>query len=154
MATIMQVRLRIYHTTNKWVQVGFGCNLVLDKRREMFFAFCLYGMEYVINVGGPSIQGYEEWLKEHNHISPLVELGGHRLVKREEHGTTRFYLEEDHIELKCYLYLLRSLGGCTSLRSLGGCTSLRSLGGCRIQNDMEQAKCFLTANHICHKRFG
>jgi hypothetical protein len=129
MATIMQVRLRIYHTTNKWVQVGFGCNLVLDKRREMFFAFCLYGMEYVINVGGPSIQGYEEWLKEHNHISPLVELGGHRLVKREEHGTTRFYLEEDHIELKCYLYLLKKSWGLHLLKKSWGLHLLKKSWG-------------------------
>jgi hypothetical protein len=65
-------------------------------------------LEYV---GGPSIHGYEEWLKEHNHISPLVELGGHRLVKREGNGTTRFYLEENHIELKRWLYLLKKSWG-------------------------------------------
>jgi hypothetical protein len=83
----------------------------------------------------PRFTGYEEWLNEHNHIGPLVELGGHRLAKREENGTTRFYLEEDHIELKRY-------------------PTSRSLGGCRIQNDMDQAKCLWTADHICHKRFG
>jgi hypothetical protein len=62
-------------------------------------------------VGGPSVHGYEEWLKEHNHISPLVEPDGHGLVKREENGTTRFYLEEDHIEPKRYLYLLKKSWG-------------------------------------------
>jgi len=66
----------------------------------MFFAFCLYG----IGVRGrPLDSRYDEWLKEHNHINPLVNIG---LVKKEKNGTTRSYLEEDHIELKRYLYLL------------------------------------------------
>lgn len=82
--------------TNEWVQVGFGYNLMLDKRREMFFAFGLYGMEYVINVGGPSIFGYEEWLAENGNISPLVELAGTTLVSREEGRKKRFYLEKNH----------------------------------------------------------
>jgi hypothetical protein len=75
--------------TNEWVQAGFGCGLFMNRRRETLFAFVFYGIEFVINVGGPSIAGYNEWLEEHNGISPMVERLGCRLVT-EDDGT--YYL--------------------------------------------------------------
>jgi hypothetical protein len=48
--------------TKEWVQAGFGYDLFVNRRRETYFAFCLYGHEFVINVGGPSIKGFLEWL--------------------------------------------------------------------------------------------
>jgi len=80
-------------TTNEWVTAGFGCTLFMTRRSATYFAFMLYGVEFVINVGGPSINGYEEWLVEHNGISPFVERMGCRLVVKGE-GTNRMhYLE-------------------------------------------------------------
>ena len=35
--------------TNEWVIAGFGCTLFLTQRRETFFAFVMYGVEFVIN---------------------------------------------------------------------------------------------------------
>jgi hypothetical protein len=79
--------------TGKWVQAGFGFNLFLTRRRETFFAFVYYGKEFVINVGGPSIKGYDEWLKEQNQISPLVEALGLRLRSEIKGQNTLHYLE-------------------------------------------------------------
>ena len=81
--------------TNKWVPVGFGCTVFPTKRQETLFAFCLYGVEFVLNVGGPSIRGYEEWLEDHGHISPMVERLGCRLVVDGEGKSKQHYLEGD-----------------------------------------------------------
>ncbi len=45
--------------TNDWVQAGFGCCWFMNRRKETLCAFCFYEIEFVINAGGPSIQGYE-----------------------------------------------------------------------------------------------
>lgn len=81
--------------TNEWVPVGFGCSLFMTKRLETLFVFCLYGVEFVLNVGGPSIRGYEEWLEDHGHISPMVERLGCRLVTEGEGRSQRHYLHGD-----------------------------------------------------------
>lgn len=66
--------------TEQWVQAGFGCCLFMNKRQETLFAFVFYGVEFVVNIGGPSIAGYQEWLRLHNDMSPLIERLGCRLV--------------------------------------------------------------------------
>lgn len=38
---------------------------------EIYFIIALWGIEFAINMGGPEIVGYEEWLKNHNNQSPL-----------------------------------------------------------------------------------
>jgi len=81
-------------TTNEWIQTGYGFDLFLNSRRETFFAFCLYGREYVINVGGPSIKGYKEWLVENDFISPLVESLGYYVRLDAKDETITYYLEE------------------------------------------------------------
>ena len=78
--------------TNEWVQAGFGFCWFMNQYRETLCAFVFYGTEFVINVGGPSIKGYEEWLQLHNNISPMVERLGGRLVT-EEASAIRHYLE-------------------------------------------------------------
>jgi hypothetical protein len=78
--------------TNEWVQAGFGCGLFMNGRLETFFAFVMYGVEFVVNVGGPSIQGYKEWLRENNDISPIVERVGCRLVVEGEGPNKTHYL--------------------------------------------------------------
>ena len=79
--------------TNEWVTAGFGCTLFMTRRYETFFAFLMYGVEFVVNVGGPSIKGYEEWLKDHDGISPLVERVGCRLVVEGRGKERKHYLE-------------------------------------------------------------
>lgn len=38
---------------------------------EIYFVIAMFGIEYAINLGGPSIDGYKEWLINNNNISPL-----------------------------------------------------------------------------------
>ncbi len=83
--------------TNAWVPVGFGCSLFMTKHLETLFAFCFYGIEFVINVGGPSIRGYEEWLVDNGNISPMVERLGCRLVTEGEGKSQRHYLHGDFV---------------------------------------------------------
>jgi hypothetical protein len=78
--------------TDEWVQAGFGCCLFMNRRQETLFAFVFYGVEFVVNVGGPSIAGYQEWLRIHNDISPLVERLGCRLVVEGEDKSKLHYL--------------------------------------------------------------
>jgi HNH endonuclease len=83
-----QGTLMKHANTGKWVEAGFGCGLFMNKRRETLFAFCFYGIEFVVNVGGPSIAGFEEWLKDHNGISPMVERLGCHLEAKHQNGKT------------------------------------------------------------------
>ena len=78
--------------TQEWVQAGFGCGWFMNKRRETLFFFGFYGTEFVINVGGPSIRGYEEWLIDHGNISPMVERVGCYLKSEGEGSSQRHYL--------------------------------------------------------------
>lgn len=86
--------------TNEWVEAGFGCGWFMNKRRETLFAFCFYGVEFVINVGGPSIRGYEEWLIDHNGISPMLERLGCYLVTEGEGLSQVHYLHGEFNPLK------------------------------------------------------
>jgi hypothetical protein len=38
---------------------------------EMYFVLAIFGVEYAINVGGPEVEGYDRWLREHDGRSPL-----------------------------------------------------------------------------------
>jgi hypothetical protein len=69
---------RIYEENHKQMaenetsfQVLYEYNLFLTRRHELYFAIALFGIEYVINIGGPDIEGYEEWLHENENRSPL-----------------------------------------------------------------------------------
>lgn len=86
-ATLMR-----HSETNRWVQAGFGCCWFMTGRMETLFVFCFYGIEFVINLGGPSIAGFQIWLRETNGISPIVEGIGLTLLTRKENGRTVHYL--------------------------------------------------------------
>jgi hypothetical protein len=90
-----ETTLMRHSETKKWVPVGFGCTVFATKRFKTLFVFCLYGVEFVLNVGGPSFRGYEEWLEDHGYISPMVERLGCRLVTEGEGKSQRNYLEGD-----------------------------------------------------------
>ncbi|RYZ88597.1 MAG: hypothetical protein EOP06_10660 [Proteobacteria bacterium] len=78
--------------TNEWVQVGFGYDLFMNKRHETLFAFQIYGLEFVVNLGGPSIAGYHEWLRDHDGTSPVVERVGCKLIVEGEGRSKKHYL--------------------------------------------------------------
>lgn len=80
--------------TYEWVQAGFSHDLFVTKRRETYVCFCIHGHEFVMNVVGPSIKGYEEWLQDNGNISPVVERIGLRLETVAEAGQTVTRLNE------------------------------------------------------------
>jgi hypothetical protein len=81
--------------TGEWVNVGLGQDFLLTSVPETYFVFVIHGVEFVINIGGPSLYGYELWLKENNNVSPIVERVGARLVKQEVNGEIKYRLEGD-----------------------------------------------------------
>ncbi|MCP8896352.1 HNH endonuclease [Shinella daejeonensis] len=78
--------------TDGWVQAGYSLDLFITTRRETYLAFIFYGYEFVINSGGPSIKGYEEWLVQQNGNSPLIERLGLRIESRDEDKSSQSYL--------------------------------------------------------------
>ena len=74
-----------YPDKDNLVMFGFGYDLLLNQRKETYFIFLFYGVEFVINLGGPSIKGYEEWLEINNNISPIIERNG-AIIEQEKHG--------------------------------------------------------------------
>ncbi|MCH7413781.1 HNH endonuclease [Belliella sp. R4-6] len=79
-----------------WVTAGIGNDLLITSRKETFFVFVYHGVEFVINTGGPSIKGYEEWLQQHGNISPFLERYGVKIVNKEKNGEIVTYIEGEH----------------------------------------------------------
>ena len=75
--------------TGQWVQAGFGHDLIFTPHPETYFTFLLYGVNFTINLGGPSIDGYALWLQEHD---PLKRIGV-KLIKKLVDGKEVDFLE-------------------------------------------------------------
>lgn len=71
-----------------WIRM----RMFMSKYRETLFFFGFYGEEFVINVGGPSIRGYQEWLQDHKNISPMVERVGCYLTSEGDGPSQVHYL--------------------------------------------------------------
>lgn len=78
--------------TGKWVQFGFGYDLLLTSHPETFFVFSYHGHEFTINLGGPSIKGYRNWLTENKNVSALVEKKGSYVHSIVENGMKKHFL--------------------------------------------------------------
>lgn len=78
--------------TKKWVRAGFGHDLLITHIPETYFIFIFYGVEFAINLGGPSIMGFEKWLEENDNISPFIERCGAKLTKTEIDGVIKHRL--------------------------------------------------------------
>jgi HNH endonuclease len=67
-------RRRIYGEDDLHVdgyQVLHEFSLLYTEAGELYAVLCLFGEEFVINFGGPEIDGYERWLNTHQNRSPL-----------------------------------------------------------------------------------
>jgi hypothetical protein len=69
---------RIYAENAKWldedgemIQLVHEFDILRTDWNEWFFVLAIFGLELTINYGGPEIDGYHRWLKEHDHASPL-----------------------------------------------------------------------------------
>ncbi len=78
--------------TGEWVQFGFSYDLLLTDHPETFFIFSYHGHEFAINLGGPAIKGYEQWLKQNNHVSFLVEKRGYRIFEDNRGAKSKYYM--------------------------------------------------------------
>jgi hypothetical protein len=77
--------------SDTWVQAGFSYDIFGTKQGEHYFALVFHGYEWVINLGGPAIKGYEEWLVDNDNISPLVERVGMKVTHRDgPHGFAHY----------------------------------------------------------------
>jgi len=69
---------RIYPEDKVFYEEGYGeCEIVHSFKllytecQELYLVLLMFGVEYCINMGGPEIEGYLEWLKQHKFRSPL-----------------------------------------------------------------------------------
>src|SRR5262249_2379214 len=46
-------------------------DFLVTEGNEWFFVLAIFGLEFAINLGGPEIDGYHDWLTKHDHVSPL-----------------------------------------------------------------------------------
>ena len=56
-----------YQVLNEWDILVTG-NI---DNSEFYFVLAIFGMEYAINLGGNSMDGYKAWLEKNDSISPL-----------------------------------------------------------------------------------
>lgn len=68
---------RIYDADKKWrvsensFQVIYEYDILATENQEYFFVLAIFGLEFSINYGEPSVDGYIEWLEKNNNCSPL-----------------------------------------------------------------------------------
>jgi hypothetical protein len=46
-------------------------DLLVTETMEHYFVVAICGAEFVINLGGPMLDGYQRWLKQNGDASPL-----------------------------------------------------------------------------------
>lgn len=93
--TIYPQETRMRHPqTNAWVKAGIGQGLFHTDAPETHFSICLYGVEFVINLGRPSIDGFEDWLRQHNFQSPFLAHQGFRLAANEGENGVMYFLDK------------------------------------------------------------
>lgn len=69
---------RIYDAEKSWtepdgtvLQTVHEYDFLITDQSEWYFVAAIFGLELVINLAGPSIEGYERWLAKHGDVSPL-----------------------------------------------------------------------------------
>lgn len=55
----------------RFSQIVHEFDFLVTSKSEWFFVLAIFGLEFAINLGGPDIEGYEEWLRENDGASPL-----------------------------------------------------------------------------------
>lgn len=57
--------------TGQLYQIMNEFDILLTERTEYYLVLAIWGIELAINIGGPEISGYYEWLRENDGKSPL-----------------------------------------------------------------------------------
>lgn len=66
---------KFYLESGETADIIFESDFLFTSKRELYFIIAIKGIEFTINLVGPSIDGYEEWLIENGNISPLYREG-------------------------------------------------------------------------------
>ncbi|HUT67843.1 MAG TPA: hypothetical protein VMW86_04750, partial [Dehalococcoidales bacterium] len=62
---------KIFDSEGKPLQTMFEYDILRTSFDEYYFVIALFGLELTINIGGPEIEGYKDWLENTKGISPL-----------------------------------------------------------------------------------
>lgn len=69
---------RIYPADFGFLDAKYGKHQILHEwmihhipESEYYVIVAIFGVEYAINLGGPELEGYQQWLKDNNSASPL-----------------------------------------------------------------------------------
>ncbi len=68
---------KFYFPDGRSADMIFECDFLNTDQNEWYFIIAYKGFEFVINLGGESIDGYKHWLSENDNISPLYTKGKH-----------------------------------------------------------------------------
>lgn len=58
-----------------WTQVMHEADFLVTPEQEIYHVHAIFGLEFAINIGGPSGDGYLAWLKDNDQASPLYSPG-------------------------------------------------------------------------------
>lgn len=61
----------VFHDGNEFYELLHEFDILLTARSEAYSVVSLFGVELVINLGGRTIEGYEDWLEANEYKSPL-----------------------------------------------------------------------------------
>jgi hypothetical protein len=53
------------------IQIVHESDFLVTPLGEWYFALAIFGVEFTINIGDPSIEGYVQWLEANQGLSPL-----------------------------------------------------------------------------------
>lgn len=53
------------------IQIVHESDFLVTPLGEWYFVLAIFGVEFTINIGNPSTEGYEEWLEVNQGLSPL-----------------------------------------------------------------------------------
>lgn len=69
---------RIYAANQPWfdecgsvVQTVHEFDILQTDAFEYYFVLAIFGLEFALNIGGPEVDGYRQWLDRHEGVSPL-----------------------------------------------------------------------------------
>jgi len=62
----------VFEENNCEYEILHEYSFLYTDTRELYFVVAIWGIEYVINMGDPEIEGYAHWLKLNDNKSPLM----------------------------------------------------------------------------------
>jgi len=69
---------QIYESSMRWnsqdlagYQIVHEFDFLYTGENELYFILAIFGYEFVINMGGPDLEGWENWLKQNQGVPPL-----------------------------------------------------------------------------------